>query len=279
MAPQKAEVSESAGRGSAVLDTSGTLEVRLATTPAEIEAAQRLRFDVFYREMSAKASPEMLAVGRDFDAYDPICQHLLVVDRADNDKVVATYRLMREDAAVKSDKGFYTAGEYDISDMLKARTGQKLLELGRSCVLKAFRTGPTMQLLWRGLLVYLIRNDIDLMFGCASLPGTDPKAVALQLSYLYHFQLAPESERVRALPHLYTKMDLIPKDAIDEAEALRSLPPLIKGYLRTGARIGDGAVIDHQFDTTDVFIYFPVATADPRWIRHLKRKVAASAEG
>jgi len=279
MAPQKAELGESAGKGGTVLDTSGTLEVRLATTQGEIEAAQRLRFEVFYREMSAQASPEMLASGRDFDDYDPLCEHLLVIDRADNDRVIGTYRLLRDSAAAKSGKGFYTAGEYDISAMLKARAGQRLLELGRSCVQKAYRTGTTMQLLWRGLVVYLLRNDIDLMFGCASLPGTDPKALALQLAYLYHFHLAPEIERVRALPNRYTAMDVMPKEAIDEAEALRALPPLIKGYIRAGARIGDGAVIDRQFGTTDVFIYFPVASVDQRLIRHLKKRVAIGADG
>jgi putative hemolysin len=261
-----------------VLDSSGSLEVRLATTPAEIEAAQRLRYDVFYREMSAQPSPEMAAAGRDFDEYDPICRHLLVIDRDDN-RVVATYRLMREDAAARSPKGFYTAGEYDISALLKARAGQRLLELGRSCVEKEFRTGPTMQLLWRGLLVYLIRHDVALMFGCASLPGTDPKALALQLSYLHHFHGTKEAACVRALPSRYVSMDLIPKAEIDAAEALRSLPPLVKGYVRSGAQIGDGAVIDYQFGTTDVFIYVPLAQVDPRWIRHLKKKTASEAAG
>ncbi len=277
MTPQEAELNTVSGDH--VLDKSGTLEVRLATTAAEVEAAQRLRYDIFYREMSAQPSPEMAATGRDFDEYDPICEHLLVIDKAEGDAVVATYRLMREYAAAKSPKGFYTAGEYDISAMLKARAGQRLLELGRSCVLKDYRTGPTMQLLWRGLLVYLIRHDVSLMFGCASLPGTDPKALALQLSYLHHFCLAPEAERVRALPERYSAMNLLPKEAVDQAEALRALPPLVKGYIRSGARIGDGAVIDHQFGTTDVFIYFPVANVDPRWIKHLKKKVAAGAEG
>lgn len=262
-----------------ILDTSGGLEVRLATSAAEVEAAQRLRYDIFYREMSAKPSPEMLATGRDFDEYDPICEHLLIFDNDDGGKVVATYRLMREYAAARSPKGFYTAGEYDISAMLKARQGQRLLELGRSCVLKDYRTGPTMQLLWRGLLVYLIKNDVSLMFGCASLPGTDPSALALELSYLYHFHLAPEGERVRALAERYTPMDLIPKDKIDEAEALRALPPLVKGYVRSGAKIGDGAVIDYQFGTTDVLIYLPVANIHPRWIRHLKKKTASEAAG
>ncbi|MBI1211367.1 MAG: GNAT family N-acetyltransferase [Alphaproteobacteria bacterium] len=256
-----------------VLDRSGALEVRLATTEREVEEAQRLRYEVFYREMSANPTPEMRETGRDFDEYDPICDHLLVVDHDDGDKIVATYRLLQSDGAARS-KGFYTAGEYDISAMLRAREGQKLLELGRSCVLKPYRNGPTMQLLWRGLLVYLIRNDIALMFGCASLPGTDPAALALQLSYLYHFHLTPEPERVRALPERFVSMNLIGKDQIVEAEALHALPPLVKGYLRTGASIGDGAVIDHQFDTTDVFIYLPVASANPRLIKHLKRRLA-----
>lgn len=272
-------MSETTGRDSAVLDASGAVEVRLATTAAEIEAAQRVRFEVFYKEMSAQPSPEMLASGRDFDDYDTICKHLLVVDRSAGDKVIATYRLMREDVAARSPLGFYTAGEYDIAPMLKARAGQRLLELGRSCVLKPYRTGPTMQLLWRGLLVYLIRYDVQLMFGCASLPGTDPNALALQLAYLHHFHAAPEGERVRALPARYVSMNLMPKEAIDEAEALRSLPPLVKGYVRSGAQIGDGAVIDHQFGTTDVFIYFPVKNVHPRWITHLKKKTAAGADG
>jgi putative hemolysin len=265
--------------GKDVLDTSGSLEVRLARTAAEVEAAQRLRYDIFYKEMSAKPSPEMLAAGRDFDEYDPLCEHLLIFDHDEGGKVVATYRLMREHAAARSPKGFYTAGEYDISSMLKAREGQRLLELGRSCVLKDYRTGPTMQLLWRGLLVYLIRNDVALMFGCASLPGTDPKAVALELSYLHHFHLMPEAGRVRALAERFTPMDLIPKDQIDEGEALRALPPLVKGYVRSGALIGEGAVIDHQFGTTDVFIYLPVDGIHPRWLRHLKKKTAAEAAG
>jgi putative hemolysin len=259
----------------ALLDRSGALEVRLATSAREVEEAQRLRYDVFYREMSAKPSPEMLATGRDFDEYDPICEHLLVVDHEDGGKIVATYRLMTSAGAARS-KGFYTAGEYDISAMLRARAGQKLLELGRSCVLKPYRTGPTMQLLWRGLLVYLIRNDIALMFGCASLPGTDPAALALQLSYLYHFHLTAEDERVRALPERYVSMNLIPKAEIVEADAQRALPPLVKGYLRTGASIGDGAVIDEQFSTTDVFIFLPVAKANPRLVSHLKKRLAGA---
>lgn len=275
MSPHDAALSNISSDEDPLLDTAGTLEARLATTPAEIEAAQRLRYEVFYREMSATPTPEMEALGRDFDHFDPWCRHMLVIDRAHGDKIIGTYRLMSGESAAKSPYGFYTAGEYDIADMLRRRKGQKLLELGRSCVLKEYRTGPTMQLLWRGIFVYILRHDIALMFGCASLPGTDPAKLALELSFLYHFHSAPADEQVHALPDRATPMNLMPKEAIKEAEALHALPPLVKGYIRSGAKIGDGAVIDHQFGTTDVFIYFPISNLHPRWASHLRKKSSA----
>jgi L-ornithine Nalpha-acyltransferase len=254
-----------------VLAASGALEVRLAETDAEVEAAQRLRYRVFYQEMSAVPSPSMRDAGRDFDRFDDVCDHLLVVDRSHIDEdgqpaVVGTYRLTRDVDAARAG-GFYTSSEYDISPMLSGMPeGTRLLELGRSCVLKAYRAKPTtMQLLWRGLVVYLGRFSIDVMFGCASFSGTDPKALALPLSYLHHFHLAPPKIRVRAIASQYVGMNLMPKEAIDPKEALRALPPLLKGYIRAGASIGDGAVIDRQFGTTDVFIYFPVSKVDARY--------------
>lgn len=278
MSAQDAALSASQDTENPVLDTAGTLEVRLATTVAEVEAAQRLRYDVFYREMSAQPSPAMEASGRDFDHYDELCRHMLVIDRAHGDRIIGTYRMLTSEAAARSPNGFYTSGEYDIAEMLQQRTGQRLLELGRSCVLKDYRTGPTMQLLWRGIFVYLLRHDIALMFGCASLPGTDPAQLALQLSYLYHFHLAPEAELVRAIPSRFTPMNTLPREAIDEAETLRTLPPLIKGYIRSGAKVGNGAVVDHQFGTTDVFIYLPMANLHQRWKSHLGKKISASAK-
>jgi L-ornithine Nalpha-acyltransferase len=254
-----------------VLAAAGALEVRLAETDMEVEAAQRLRYRVFYEEMSAVPSPEMRLSGRDFDHFDDVCDHLLVVDRSVIDEdgqpaVVGTYRLMRDVDAARAG-GFYTASEYDIAPMLTGMPmGTKLLELGRSCVLKEYRARPgAMQLLWRGVMVYITRFSIDVMFGCASFAGTDPKALALPLSYLYHFHLAPPEIRVRANPVRYVDMNLMAKEAIDPKEALRTLPPLLKGYVRAGAGIGDGAVIDQQFGTTDVFIYFPVSKIDERY--------------
>jgi len=254
-----------------VLAVAGTLEVRLAETEHEVEQAQRLRYSVFYQEMSAIPSPQMQALGRDFDKYDDVCDHLLVVDRAAHDDdgqplVVGTYRLTREHDAARAG-GFYTAGEYDIAPMLNGMpTGTKFLELGRSCVLKSYRSRPgTMQLLWKGLMAYVARFDIDLMFGCASLSGTEVEALALPLSYLHHFHAMPENLRVRARPELFVDMGRVAKDAIEPREGLRSLPPLLKGYVRAGCCIGDGAVIDRQFGTTDVFIYFPLSGIDARY--------------
>ena len=254
-----------------VLAASGALEVRLAETEHEVEQAQRLRYTVFYEEMGAIASPRMRELSRDFDKYDEVCDHLLVVDREAHGEdgqplVVATYRLTRKKDAMRAG-GFYTASEYDIAPMLKGLpAGTEFLELGRSCVLKSYRSRPgTMQLLWKGLLAYVARFDIDLMFGCASLAGTDPATLALPLSYLHHFHAMPENLRVRARPELSVDMNLVPQAAIDARDGLRSLPPLLKGYVRAGCCIGDGAVIDRQFGTTDVFIYFPLSGIDARY--------------
>jgi L-ornithine Nalpha-acyltransferase len=254
-----------------VLAVSGALEVRLAETEHEVEQALRLRYAVFYEEMSAIPSPRMRELRRDFDKYDDVCDHLLVVDRDTHDEdgqplVVGTYRLTREKDAARAG-GFYTAGEYDLAPMLNGLAGgTKYLELGRSCVLKSYRARPgSMQLLWKGLMAYVARFDIDLMFGCASLPGIDVSEMALPLSYLHHFHAMPEHLRVRARPELFVDMNMIPKDHIDAREGLRSLPPLLKGYVRAGCCIGDGAVIDRQFGTTDVFIYFPLSGIDARY--------------
>ncbi|HKY17795.1 MAG TPA: GNAT family N-acyltransferase, partial [Rhizomicrobium sp.] len=242
-----------------------------AETDHEVEQAQRLRYAVFYEEMSAIPSPQMREMRRDFDKYDDVCDHLLVVDRDAHDEdgqplVVGTYRLTREQDAMRAG-GFYTTSEYNLSAMLNGMPAStKYLELGRSCVLKSYRSRPgTMQLLWKGLMAYVARFDIDMMFGCASLPGTNVAEMALPLSYLHHFHAMPEHLRVRAQPELFVDMNRMAMDQIDAREGLRSLPPLLKGYVRAGCCIGEGAVVDRQFGTTDVFIYFPVSGLDPRY--------------
>jgi putative hemolysin len=258
-----------------VLGRLGSLEVRLATTAKEIRQAQRLRFKVFYDEMAAAPNGASLLARRDVDDYDAICDHLLVLDhdvkpgafRTAKPRVVGTYRLLRQDTADRH-FGFYTAGEYDIAPVIDAKPGLRVLELGRSCVLAAYRSKRTVELLWHGIWTYVLHHRMDAMIGCASLEGTDPQKLALPLSYLHHYAQAPESWRARARPERYVAMDLLSKEAVDPKTALRTLPPLIKGYLRVGATFGDGAVVDRQFNTTDVFVVLPVAAIAPRYIDH-----------
>jgi putative hemolysin len=250
----------------------GAMELRLARTAADIDASQALRYRVFYEEMAARPSPEMAARGRDFDDFDPLCDHLLVIDHARGEGpegVVGTYRLIRREAAARHG-GFYSAAEYDIAK-LAAYPGE-ILELGRSCVDAGYRNRPTMQLLWRGIAEYVFHYDIALMFGCASLPGTDPAALALPLSYLYHHHLAPPALRPRALEQRYVDMRLLPPEAIDPARALVDLPPLIKGYLRLGGFVGDGAVVDEQFNTTDICIVVKTDLITDKYAKHYERR-------
>lgn len=255
--------------GLAVADS---MEVRLAADAAEVDAAQELRYRVFYEERSARPVGDMAARRRDVDDYDAIADHLLVLDHTLGDgprAVVGTYRLIRRSRA-DAHGGFYTAGEYDISKLV-AFPGE-ILELGRSCVDAGYRTRPTMQLLWKGIAAFVFRYDITLMFGCASLPGTDVEAVAGQLSYLYHHHLAPDRLRVRALPHLHVEMNRQPVGEVDAKAALAALPPLIKGYLRLGGFVGDGAVIDTQFNTTDVCVIVQTDIITEKYYRHYQRE-------
>ncbi len=254
-----------------VLATAGNLEVRLARDGEEISEAQRLRYQVFYEEMSARPTPEMAAARRDFDAFDDVCDCLLVIDRARTagNRVVGTYRLLRHEVA-EQNGGFYSADEYDLRPLLRHLGDDcRGLELGRSCVHADYRTRSCILLLWRGITAYCTQHGIGFMFGCASLPGTDPAALAAELSYLHHFHLAPPELRVCALPRRYAAMNRLSKEALSPRRVLFGLPPLVKGYLRLGAYIGDGAVVDHQFATTDVFIILPVARIARRYFSRL----------
>jgi putative hemolysin len=257
---------------------SNGVEVRLAESAAEIDAAQALRYRVFYEEMAARPTPEMAARKRDFDEFDADCDHLLVIDRkrgAGAEGVIGTYRLIRRPIAQKLGR-FYSAAEYDI-DILTRYPGE-ILELGRSCVDQAARTRPAMQLLWRGIAAYVFHYDIAVMFGCASLPGTDAKALAMPLSYLHHHHLAPPELRPRALPSRFVSMDLLPPGAIDTRAAINALPPLIKGYLRLGGFVGEGAVIDEQFNTTDVCIVVKTDLVTDKYFKHYERAARDGAE-
>jgi putative hemolysin len=247
------------------------VRVRLVQDEAELQAAQNLRYKVFYQEYGAIPSAEMVKLERDFDEFDKLADHLIVTDSSDGDeKIVGTYRLMTQKNLKKGDT-FYSSSEYDLSKLLNS--GLNLMELGRSCVLPAYRAGSVLQLLWQGIADYISDHNIDIMFGCASLHNTDINALAQPLSYMHHYHLIDESLRPKALDDRYINMNILPKDKINVKAAFSDLPPLIKGYLRVGSMIGDGAVIDPQFKTTDVCIVAQCHLVTDRYRKHYERKI------
>lgn len=256
----------------------GDLEVRLASGRGDVKRAQRLRYSVFFEEMAAKATVLAAMRRRDEDPYDALCDHLLVVDTAirrdpkawggkRKADVVGTYRVLRQEVA-RLNQGFYTQGEYDIAPLVARKGDLSFLEVGRSCVLKPYRTKRTVELLWHGLWTYIREVKADVLIGCASFAGTDPRSHAMALSFLHHNALAPEEWLCRAHDRLRVDMNMVPREALDMKAALKAMPPLIKAYLRLGAWVGDGAVVDKQFGTTDVLIVLPVARIDPRYFEH-----------
>jgi putative hemolysin len=256
----------------------GTLEVRLARSRDEVRQAQRLRYRVFYEEGRAHADLPTLMARRDADSFDAICDHLLVIDHAASDRaaVVGTYRLLRQDEA-RRHHGFYSEAEFAVGPLMARHRHLNFLELGRSCVLAAYRNKRTLELLWHGIAAYAAANRPDVMIGCASLDGTDPDSLALPLSFLHHFAGAPEAWRTPALPSRAVAMNRMRKEAIDRRLALHALPPLIKAYLRLGAYVGDGAVIDRQFGTTDVLIVLPMSRIKARYYAHFSPQHSAAA--
>lgn len=255
----------------ALLGRIGSLEVRLARSASEITAAQEVRYRVFHEELGARHSADDCAERRDFDRFDAICDHLLVldatIDAAEERQIVGTYRLLRQEVA-QAAGGFYSEDEFELKALVARHPGTRFLELGRSCVLPAYRSKRTIEVLWQGVWAYVNHYGVDVMTGCASFQGTVPAAHAEALSFLAHHCRAEGDWAIRAVGPRYQPMDLMPVEAVGLRAAMNAMPPLIKGYLRLGARIGDGCVIDHAFGTTDVCIVLPVKSLDPRYVSH-----------
>lgn len=249
-------------------------QVRLAETEADLRAAQRLRYRVFVEELGGDGPMVDHAARLERDAFDPVTDHLLLIDTEgsdeDDSRVVGAYRLLRSDQATAYGR-FYSDGEYDLAPL--RATGVPLLELGRSCVDAAHRTGAGIFLLWNGLADYVLANGIEILFGVASFHGTDPRTIELPLSWLYHHHLAPEPLRVHSRKP--QRMDLLPADTLNRRAALSSLPGLIKGYLRLGGVVGDTAYVDHEFNTTDVFFVVDTRTMSDRHRDFFTRKSVA----
>lgn len=245
----------------------GQLTVRLARNEHEVILAQELRYRVFFEGMGAKPTAEVSSFKRDIDVYDEFCDHLLVLENEGqaSQKVVGTYRLLRKSIAMKT-LGYYSASEFSLRQ-LDNYIGEHL-ELGRSCVDPEYRGKAIMQLLWRGLAEYIVRHDISLMFGCASFPGTDFKDFSSALSFLNVYHKAPSFWRPKAQDGRFVSMNILEQDQIDVRRAMREMPALIKGYLRVGGVVGEGAVVDHEFNTTDICLLVETSNITGRYQKH-----------
>lgn len=238
-----------------VTDTSG-LKVRLAMSEADVAAAQRLRYRVFVEELGGVGAMVDHDAKREIDRFDTVCDHLLLCDsnRPEGEEVVGIYRLMRGGQAEAFGQ-FYCDDEYDLTPL--RQSGRRLLELGRSCLAPEYRGGAAMHQLWRGLGTYVAEHRIEILFGVASFHGTDVDALAAPLTWLHHNHLVPEALRVRA--RAFQKMDLMPIEQVDRKAAMLAMPALIKAYLRLGGTVGEGAFVDHDFNTTDVCLVMDTA--------------------
>jgi L-ornithine Nalpha-acyltransferase len=256
----------------AILGRCGKFEFHLATTKKEIRAAQRLRYEVFYEAGRATAEPRAALVRRDLCRFDKICDHLLVVDTAARNslgrvspKIIGTCRLLRGEVAAQHG-GFYSQSEFDTAPLLARHSQARFLELGRSCVHPKYRSKRAIELLWRGLWIYAKHHEINVMIGCASLPGTNPSALALPLSFLRHQACAEAAWQV--CPHDGVPMAILDAAVVDVQKAIAALPPLLKFYVRIGAKFADGAVIDRKFGTIDVFTIMRVAEIEARYVAY-----------
>jgi putative hemolysin len=247
-----------------MLAVRGNLSVVIASEPEDVLAAKKLRYRIFYEEMHARPDGKSRITRRDEDAFDAFCDHLLVLDEQSPGKVVGTYRVLPQRAAMAKG-GYYSAGEFALDQLLQRHPQLNFLELGRSCILGPYRTGAVIELLWQGIWNYVRLNAVDVMFGCASLEGADPASHAVPLSFLAQNFTAPAPWNVQALRSRFVPMNRLPAGSYDAKQAARMLPPLLKGYLRIGSLIGDGAVVDHQFNSTDVFVVLPVTKIRTRY--------------
>lgn len=237
--------------------------VKIAQTGAERRAAQALRYEVFVRELGAAGDMVDHEARLERDRFDPFCDHLLLSHVATG-QVVGVYRVMRSDQAAQAG-GFYSEGEYDLT-VLKSG-GRRLLELGRSCLHRDYRGGAGLWHMWSALAEYVRNHDIEILFGVASFHGTDAEALAQPLSMLHHNHLAPEDLRVRAHDDHFVAMDRIAPEDMDRRAAMLATPALIKAYLRLGGFVGQGAWVDHAFNTIDICLILDMARLNQRQAR------------
>ena len=240
-------------------------DVRLAENPEELFAVQRLRYDVFVRELGASGPAVDHHLEIEADAFDAHSEHLMLLDRtrgADlTAQLVGVYRMMTQSGAASAG-GFYTASEFDLTPLLQ--TGRPMMELGRSCLRKPYRGGAAMFYLWQALAQHVTHQGAEILFGTASFAGTDLRALTAPLSLLRREHLAQARLRPTAIGAGAVPLGASGEFEIDRLAALRAMPALIKAYLRLGGCVGEGAYVDVAFNTVDVCMVLDVPAMNPR---------------
>tara|TARA_B100001741_G_scaffold40920_1_gene29205 strand:- start:3136 stop:4011 length:876 start_codon:yes stop_codon:yes gene_type:complete len=222
--------------------------IKIAESNFEIKKAQSLRYKIFFKEKKIKKKSFKLLLQRDYDFYDKISDHLIIIDnnREIRDNVIGTYRLLRGNCA-KLYRGFYTEQEFDISNLKKNFSSKDILELGRSCVHPQYRSGIILKLLWQGISNYIKMYKIKILMGCASFHGTNPSKFKDEFSLLYESYRLPEDYDVKSLQ----SNEISFNKNINHLTTFNKLPPLIKGYLRAGGMVSENFYIDTEFETID----------------------------
>ena len=222
--------------------------IKIAESNFEIKKAQSLRYKIFFKEKKIKKKSFKFLLQRDYDFYDKISDHLIIIDnnREIRDNVIGTYRLLRGNCA-KLYRGFYTEQEFDISNLKNKFSSKDILELGRSCVHPQYRSGIILKLLWQGISNYIKMYKIKILMGCASFHGTNPSKFKDEFSLLYKSYRLPEDYDVKSLQ----SNEISFNKNINHSTILNKLPPLIKGYLRAGGMVSENFYIDKEFETID----------------------------
>ena len=246
-------------------------EVRLTRNKEERKQVRQLRYQVFCLEEGAGATEEQRALGEEYDAYDRFAEYMAVFHQG---RVVGTYRIIDRNAAEKMG-GFYTETEYNLSK-IKKYPGN-IAEMSRACVAPEYRENAlVMRLLWAGLGEMIVRRKIGVVFGVASFVGTKPARSAQAISYLYYNHLSPLRLRATVLSENFadgvsskmSRMNILPREFVDEADAKSEMTPLIKGYLRLGATFGRGVFVDLAFNSYDVFVMLETRKMNAAYQKH-----------
>lgn len=238
------------------------LEVSLARSMADLHACQRLRYQIFAREMGASLNPSSMLTGLDADELDSFCQHLMVRDLRCGEVVACTRILL--DAKARSAGGFYSQTEFDLGPILQL--GGRFMEIGRTCVHPEYRSGSAISQLWMGLAQVMAAHEVDYLIGCASIPMAPDQGAHVQaiMQRLREKHLVPEELRVQPLRPLPTLEDVPLPEKL-------AMPPLLKAYLRLGAYIGGEPCWDPDFGVADVFILVDRHFLPDRYQRHFLR--------